>query len=96
MIEQWRKERTSLDNQMGAIRHHIESHPNRDMYQGSRAKLRFLLNQLALKRQSVHHQIRKYEEDERMSEIFRNISGLTEAETASLMKEMERLKMVHV
>ncbi len=96
MVDQWRKERASLENQMAAIRTHIETHPNRDLYQGSRAKLRFLLNDLALRRQDVHHKIRQYEEEERMSEIFKSISGLTDEETKSLMKSMERLKMVHV
>ena len=81
---------------MTAIRNYIESHPNREQYQGGRAKLRILLNDLALRRQTVHLKIRQYEEDERLSEIFRGISGLSPQETASLMRDMERLKIVHV
>ncbi len=96
MIDEWKRDRSSLRKQMDEVRNYIESHPNADQYQGGRAKLRILLNQLALAERKVHHKIRDYEEQERLSEIVSNMSGLTEAETANLMRELERFKLVNV
>ncbi len=96
MIDVWRRERAKIDKEMAALRGYLDTHPNRDLYQPGRVKLRKLLNAYALERMAVHNKIRKYEEDERLTEIFKNISGLSETESASMMRDLERFKLVNV
>ncbi len=96
MIDVWKRDRAKMDKEMAALRGYLETHPNKDMYQPGRVKLRKLLNEVALQRMAVHQKIRRYEEDERLTEIVKNISGLSETEAASLMRDMERFKLVNV
>jgi hypothetical protein len=96
MIDEWKRERSELDNKLKAVRGYIATHPNKDKYQGSRAKLLILQNDICVRRLAVHQKILQYEDEERLTEIFANISGLSDTEAASLMRDMERLKLVRV
>lgn len=96
MIEQWRAEHAQLVKEQNAIREHIRKHPNPDRFSPGRAKLRALLNHLETQRWALHLKIRKYEQDQEMADLFRDISGLSEVEVQKLMKDMERLTLVNV
>jgi hypothetical protein len=96
VIDLWKRERTQFDNQIREVRNYLEAHLNRDQYQGSRVKLRILLNDLCVRRMAVHQKIVRYEDEERLTEIFKNISGLSDVESAGLMRDMERLRLLKV
>jgi hypothetical protein len=94
MIDQWRRERAQLDKEASAVRRHIESSPNQNKYSSGRAKLRILLNYLSVQRQKVHEKICKYEDEQELTALFQNISGLSESEVEKLMKDMEKLRLI--
>lgn len=96
MIEQWRREHAQLVKEQNAIREHIARHPNPDRFSHGRAKLRGLLSHLETQRWALHLKIRKYEQDEELADIFKGISGLSDAEVQKLMKDMEKLSLVNV
>jgi hypothetical protein len=95
MIDQWRAERAQLVKEQNAIRDHIARHPNPDRFSSGRAKLRALLSHLETQRWAVHLKIRQYEQDQEMHDIFKGISGLSDAEVQKLMRDMEKLKLVN-
>lgn len=96
MIDQWRKERWELDQQIRSVHVYIEEHPNKDKFQGSRIKLRILLNDLSVRRMKVHQKILKYEDEERLQELFKNIANVPEDTAKQLWEAMERLRLVDV
>lgn len=96
MVDQWRKERWELDQQIRSMHVYIDGHPNKDKFQGSRVKLRILLNDLSVRRLKLHQKILKYEDEERLQDLFKNIAGVPDDIAKKLYADLERLRLVNV
>lgn len=92
-MDEWKRERSKLDKEVAVVKQKI-AQMTAPSY--NRMCLRILLNDLLVRRHKLHAKILKQEDEEKLNEIFKNISGLSDEHVQRLMRDMERLKLVQV